>query len=100
MYKIRYGSKVVKGRITAIERALDLDNVADDVLEPEKVALNDIAHINVEVAEELPVEDYAARGAVGNFLVTDRSEEHTSELQSRFDLVCRVLLAQKETYRV
>src|SRR5699024_11515280 len=25
----------------------------------------------------------------------DRSEEHTSELQSRFDLVCRLLLAQK-----
>src|SRR5699024_12516262 len=24
-----------------------------------------------------------------------RSEEHTSELQSRFDLVCRLLLAQK-----
>ncbi|APT83516.1 sulfate adenylyltransferase subunit 1 [Corynebacterium ammoniagenes] len=77
MYKIRYGSKVVKGRITAIERALDLDNVADDVLEPEKVALNDIAHINVEVAEELPVEDYAARGAVGNFLVTDSSTGNT-----------------------
>src|SRR5699024_12728938 len=28
----------------------------------------------------------------------DRSEEHTSELQSRFDLVCRLLLeTQKET---
>src|SRR5699024_11690334 len=26
---------------------------------------------------------------------TTRSEEHTSELQSRFDLVCRLLLAQK-----
>src|SRR5699024_12619031 len=25
----------------------------------------------------------------------DRSEEHTSELQSRFDLVCRLLLAKK-----
>src|SRR5699024_11568123 len=25
-----------------------------------------------------------------------RSEEHTSELQSRFDLVCRLLLAQKK----
>src|SRR5699024_11659957 len=25
-----------------------------------------------------------------------RSEEHTSELQSRFDLVCRVLLEQKK----
>src|SRR5699024_12483768 len=27
--------------------------------------------------------------------VNDRSEEHTSELQSRFDLVCRLLLAKK-----
>src|SRR5699024_11699081 len=26
-----------------------------------------------------------------------RSEEHTSELQSRFDLVCRLLLEQKTT---
>src|SRR5207249_11951815 len=26
---------------------------------------------------------------------TPRSEEHTSELQSRFDLVCRLLLEQK-----
>src|SRR5699024_11523115 len=26
----------------------------------------------------------------------DRSEEHTSELQSRFDLVCRLLLAKKK----
>src|SRR5699024_12358027 len=26
-----------------------------------------------------------------------RSEEHTSELQSRFDLVCRLLLEQKKT---
>ena len=28
-----------------------------------------------------------------------RSEEHTSELQSRVDLVCRLLLPPKETYR-
>src|SRR5699024_12373923 len=27
-----------------------------------------------------------------------RSEEHTSELQSRFDLVCRLLLEKKKTY--
>src|SRR5438105_6850322 len=27
-----------------------------------------------------------------------RSEEHTSELQSRVDLVCRLLLEKKETY--
>src|SRR5699024_12549161 len=28
--------------------------------------------------------------------ITTRSEEHTSELQSRFDLVCRLLLEKKE----
>src|SRR5699024_11977277 len=30
---------------------------------------------------------------------TDRSEEHTSELQSRFDLVCRLLLEKKKNKR-
>src|SRR5437868_11517027 len=29
-----------------------------------------------------------------------RSEEHTSELQSRFDLVCRLLLEKKKTYKI
>src|SRR5699024_11727494 len=29
----------------------------------------------------------------------ERSEEHTSELQSRFDLVCRLLLEKKKTTR-
>src|SRR5699024_12636171 len=28
--------------------------------------------------------------------INDRSEEHTSELQSRFDLVCRLLLEKKK----
>src|SRR5437868_10620308 len=28
--------------------------------------------------------------------IVDRSEEHTSELQSRFDLVCRLLLEKKK----
>src|SRR5699024_12359245 len=35
-----------------------------------------------------------ASGARGS-----RSEEHTSELQSRFDLVCRLLLEKKKTYK-
>src|SRR5699024_11301378 len=36
----------------------------------------------------------------GGFLgATLRSEEHTSELQSRFDLVCRLLLEKKNNYR-
>src|SRR5699024_333206 len=29
-------------------------------------------------------------------ITTKRSEEHTSELQSRFDLVCRLLLEKKK----
>src|SRR5699024_12232161 len=33
-------------------------------------------------------------------LKKDRSEEHTSELQSRFDLVCRLLLEKKKQKNV
>src|SRR5438067_9356636 len=39
------------------------------------------------------------RGALfANFILhfAQRSEEHTSELQSRFDLVCRLLLEKKK----
>src|SRR2546429_7087614 len=38
----------------------------------------------------------AARGAAP-FIVPSRSEEHTSELQSRLHLVCRLLLEKKKT---
>src|SRR5206468_4899340 len=34
-----------------------------------------------------------------SFYVPERSEEHTSELQSRSDLVCRLLLEKKKTTR-
>src|SRR5437868_15226227 len=41
-----------------------------------------------------------ARRAIRSFpmppSITSRSEEHTSELQSRFDLVCRLLLEKKK----
>src|SRR5207249_5909970 len=36
------------------------------------------------------------RSPPGQMRMTDRSEEHTSELQSRFDLVCRLLLEKKK----
>src|SRR5207249_11312033 len=38
----------------------------------------------------------ALRWLVAMMLGTVRSEEHTSELQSRFDLVCRLLLEKKK----
>ena len=70
--KVRYGTSLVRGRVTAVDRILDIDGVSDTEA-PETFGLNDIAHISVEVAAELPVEDYAARGAVGNFLLIDQS---------------------------
>src|SRR5699024_11892285 len=55
--------------------------------------------------KKMPVTEYLAATSVGilpggtevldlNY-EEDRSEEHTSELQSRFDLVCRLLLEKK-----
>src|SRR5438034_5482036 len=49
-----------------------------------------------------PTSDAYNRGAVGWFtdvdVLTQRSEEHTSELQSHSDLVCRLLLEKKKNY--
>src|SRR5438067_7074703 len=38
------------------------------------------------------------RGSTSRRPGWSRSEEHTSELQSRFDLVCRLLLEKKKIY--
>src|SRR5689334_24134448 len=39
-----------------------------------------------------------ARWATAVAALLDRSEEHTSELQSQFHLVCRLLLEKKNTH--
>src|SRR2546428_7546105 len=49
-----------------------------------------------------PLDPRAERGSSGR-VPTCRSEEHTSELQSRSDLVCRLLLEKKKrdhSYRI
>src|SRR5207249_12241907 len=53
----------------------------------------DLGHLP-GVGEQLPP-DLVVRGR-GELLDEIRSEEHTSELQSRFDLVCRLLLEKKK----
>src|SRR5207249_8257198 len=50
-------------------------------------------------SEELREEGLDIRGTSRNFQPF-RSEEHTSELQSRFDLVCRLLLEKKKIYLI
>src|SRR5207249_6770930 len=69
--------------LTGLERgALDLQ--ADDAAE---IAHNGIYQNLVSCGSSSPMQINAPR----------RSEEHTSELQSRFDLVCRLLLEKKKT---
>src|SRR5699024_11268043 len=54
------------------------------------------AHVSTAGPDRLSrAQDPTARDLEG--VDTSRSEEHTSELQSRFDLVCRLLLEQKNT---
>src|SRR5438067_10166561 len=49
-----------------------------------------------EHPERLILVDRVLSAAAGTATVALRSEEHTSELQSRFDLVCRLLLEKKK----
>ena len=78
--KLRYGSSLVRARVASVDRVLDIDgnpeNNSDDTA-PESFGLNDIAHVTIQTAQELPVEEYAARGAVGNFLLIDQASGNT-----------------------
>ena len=47
-------------------------------------------------ASKASVAQCVRNGAGAVVLKSIRSEEHTSELQSRFDLVCRLLLEKKK----
>src|SRR5690625_6346076 len=49
------------------------------------------------VAEEHS--DFEASGLKRTSIIRTRSEEHTSELQSRGQLVCRLLLEKKNTFK-
>src|SRR5699024_12559398 len=63
----------------------------DAALETLKNAASGLAKVEIPV----PVNKNAIKVVVGIYKTYDRSEEHTSELQSRFDLVCRLLLEKK-----
>ena len=75
--KLRYGTSFVRARVASVDRVLDIDGPAGDVEFPEKAGLNDIAHVTVQTASDLPVEDYAARGAIGSFLLVDQASGNT-----------------------
>src|SRR5258708_15054442 len=47
-----------------------------------------------------PAQKNVIGAGVNGFKPCDRSEEHTSELQSPDHLVCRLLLEKKKTYKI
>src|SRR5699024_12056736 len=55
--------------------------------------------VSVEQSHGTQAHTVAAKRTKSSMPNDERSEEHTSELQSRFDLVCRLLLEKKKTIR-
>src|SRR5699024_12400150 len=96
--------------VTGRERRTDLTRIL--VVEAEESFSGPLSYSLRKEGYEVAVADDGAEGlriftAHGADLVlldlmlpgmsgTERSEEHTSELQSRFDLVCRLLLEKKK----
>src|SRR3712207_8337511 len=62
-----------------------------DFLAPERFTVDFFAE------DFRPVDFFAVDFFAVDFFAVDRSEEHTSELQSRQYLVCRLLLEKKKT---
>src|SRR5436190_13340847 len=57
-------------------------------LKTSRVMIYPYAHLSTDLAGREP--------AISTLKIRDRSEEHTSELQSHSDLVCRLLLEKKK----
>src|SRR2546430_12596528 len=59
-----------------------------------------LVHVELRAIRPAAVCDRVQRGGVAVELGFRRSEEHTSELQSQSNLVCRLLLEKKKTTAV
>src|SRR5699024_12306672 len=82
-------------------RSSDLDHWTQTLNMPSSAALRSLWESMGSVFEWSIVDNISERDARWKVLQPPtgsgkRSEEHTSELQSRFDLVCRLLLAKKK----
>src|SRR5699024_12714911 len=89
-YTTLFRSKHVKALITFGQTADLMVEVA------QKAGITQIKKVK-DVTEVVPTA-YALSAKDDIILLSPRSEEHTSELQSRFDLVCRLLLEKKKYY--
>src|SRR5699024_12121105 len=98
---------IIKGQITATSNKVNEDYKTDN---PTKTAYLTVTDDNIRKAMvNFGLTEYTSKQDDSNFFIiklpqqltlvkgNHRSEEHTSELQSRFDLVCRLLL--EKTHR-
>src|SRR5437868_10012033 len=85
-----------RGRVDRVEAIHLVDRLSPHDGPPARALLEEI----VEPSDARDVDEHAVDGRAlidRHPRLRDRSEEHTSELQSRFDLVCRLLLEKKKT---
>src|SRR2546430_12804481 len=79
--------------VAGVPHEVTHQRVIDDALEPaDEVLQHRGPGKHPDGARERPLDD----GAVEGFTSPARSEEHTSELQSQSNLVCRLLLEKKK----
>src|SRR5437868_12247226 len=66
------------------------------IVPKDPMSINFAPTISKDMLNEMIATENVNRYLVAKFMSNVRSEEHTSELQSRFDLVCRLLLEKKK----
>src|SRR5204862_7263221 len=87
---------------TKLFRSYNIGDVIPDFVFPggywSPTAVSGDSNTNENWKSLITMHDARATGAKAALIVlSDRSEEHTSELQSRRELVCRLLLEKKKT---
>src|SRR2546422_6066951 len=89
--------------VSELERLGDLDEDRSRAVGRDRLlALEQVCQrLAYDVLHGEPIQLAALRDPVNgdDVGVIERSEEHTSELQSRLHLVCRLLLEKKKEYR-
>src|SRR5690606_18067353 len=86
-------SPATDGQVVALLWVVDAVGITPVHVRPPVPSRSDIAHPPTTVTLEM---DSAQTGHIRTEVAADRrSEEHTSELQSRENLVCRLLLEKK-----
>src|SRR5690625_6589548 len=83
-----------KGIVLNEPAVVAMDRVSGKVLEVGEAAWRMVGRTPGNIEAIRPLKD----GVIADFDITERSEEHTSELQSRGHLVCRLLLEKKKLH--